>query len=238
MKRTATLVMALVLAFFVFSCKTSKQTCNSRPELKTSLDTISYIIGADIGMNLKKNAIEVNKEVFRYAFDQGYAEKDSLFSQADKQRIMDKYQKEMQKKIEAKNSEVAKVNAEEGAKFLEVNSKKPGVITTASGLQYKVIKEGAGTSPTESSTVKVNYEGKLINGKKFDSSYDRGEPAEFPVNGVIKGWTEALLLMKPGAIYELYIPWNLAYGEQGYMDIPPAATLIFKVELIAITDKK
>ncbi|MEI6765690.1 MAG: FKBP-type peptidyl-prolyl cis-trans isomerase [Bacteroidota bacterium] len=238
MKSITTIVIALVLAMSVISCKTTKNTCNTKPELKTNLDTISYIIGADIGMNLKKNGIEVNNDIFQAAFMAGIKGNDSLFSPAQKQKIMDQFQQDMQKKIQLKNSEAAEVNKKEGTKFLEENKTKPGVITTASGLQYKIIKEGEGISPNGDNTVKVNYEGKLVNGKKFDSSYDRGEPAEFPVNGVIKGWTEALLLMKPGAIWELYIPYDLAYGEQGYMDIPPAATLIFKVELISVTSKK
>jgi FKBP-type peptidyl-prolyl cis-trans isomerase len=238
MKSITTIVIALMLAMSVISCKTTKNACNAKPELKTSLDTISYIIGADIGMNLKKNGIEVNNDVFQYAFKIGTAGNDSLFSEEQKQKIMDQYQQEMQKKIQQKSSEAAEVNKKEGTKFLEENKTKPGVITTASGLQYKIIKEGEGISPLGDNTVKVNYEGKLVSGKKFDSSYDRGEPVEFPVNGVIKGWTEALLLMKPGAVWELYIPYELAYGEQGYMDIPPAATLIFKVELISVSSKK
>lgn len=238
MKNTTKVMVAIFLAMFIFSCKTSQKCCSNKTELKTNLDTISYIIGADIGMNLKKNDIELNNAVFQYAFQQGYNGKDSLFTQEQKQKIMDKFQQELQKKIQVKNNEMAAINKEEGQKFLNENKKKEGVITTASGLQYKVIKEGNGTSPNENSIVKVNYEGRLVSGKKFDSSYDRGEPAEFPVNGVIKGWTEALLLMKPGGICELYIPYELGYGEQGYMDIPPAATLIFKVELISVSDKK
>ena len=119
---------------------------------------------------------------------------------------------------------------------MKENAKKEGVKTTASGLQYTVLKEGTGKSPKATDTVKVNYEGKLIDGKVFDSSYKRGEPIEFPLNGVIKGWTEGVQLMKEGATYEFVIPYKLAYGESGTPGgpIPPNATLIFKVELIQV----
>ena len=131
---------------------------------------------------------------------------------------------------------MAETDLEKGEAFLKENAKKEGVKTTASGLQYTVIKEGAGKSPKATDTVKVNYEGKLIDGKVFDSSYKRGEPIEFPLNGVIKGWTEGVQLMKEGATYEFVIPYKLAYGERGTPGgpIPPNATLIFKVELIQV----
>ena len=131
---------------------------------------------------------------------------------------------------------MAETDLEKGEAFLKENAKKEGVKTTASGLQYKVIKEGEGKSPKATDTVKVNYEGKLIDGKIFDSSYKRGEPIEFPLNGVIPGWTEGVQLMKEGATYEFVIPSKLAYGERGAPGgtIPPNATLIFKVELIQV----
>ena len=131
---------------------------------------------------------------------------------------------------------MAETDLEKGEAFLTENAKKEGVETTASGLQYTVLKEGAGKSPKATDTVKVNYEGKLIDGKVFDSSYKRGEPIEFPLNGVIKGWTEGVQLMKEGATYEFVIPYMLAYGESGTPGgpIPPNATLIFKVELIEV----
>ena len=135
---------------------------------------------------------------------------------------------------EAKNAQL-RVNKEEGIKFLQENAKKTGVKTTKSGLQYKVIKEGTGPSPKEADTVKVHYRGRLINGTEFDSSYSRGEPAVFPLNRVIKGWTEGLQLMKVGGKYELYIPPELAYGDKGAgSTIGPGATLIFEVELLGI----
>ena len=131
---------------------------------------------------------------------------------------------------------MAETDLEKGEAFLKENAKKDGVKATASGLQYKVLKEGEGKSPKATDTVKVNYEGKLIDGKVFDSSYKRGEPIEFPLNGVIPGWTEGVQLMKEGATYEFTIPYKLAYGERGTPGgpIPPNATLIFKVELIQV----
>lgn len=130
---------------------------------------------------------------------------------------------------------MAETELEKGEAFLKENAKKDGVKTTATGLQYKVLKEGEGKSPKATDTVKVNYEGKLIDGKVFDSSYKRGEPIEFPLNGVIPGWTEGVQLMKEGATYEFTIPSKLAYGERGAGGaIPPNATLIFKVELIQV----
>ena len=130
----------------------------------------------------------------------------------------------------------AQQNKSAGEAFLAENAKKPGVKTTADGLQYKIIHEGSGTPPTATDTVTVNYEGTLIDGTVFDSSYKRGQPATFPVNGVIKGWTEALQLMKPGATWMLYIPAKLAYGKQGAgSKIGPDETLIFKVDLLSVS---
>ena len=126
-------------------------------------------------------------------------------------------------------------NKKEGEEFLAKNREKEGVITLESGLQYKVIKEGNGPTPTVANKVKTHYRGRLIDGTEFDSSYKRGQPATFPVTGVIKGWTEALLLMNVGSKWELYIPYDLAYGEQGRPPkIPPASTLIFEIELLGI----
>jgi FKBP-type peptidyl-prolyl cis-trans isomerase len=138
-----------------------------------------------------------------------------------------------EKDMEQKQKEAGEKNKTEGAKFLEENKKKEGVKTTASGLQYKALKEGNGAQPKATDTVTVNYRGTLINGTEFDSSYKRGQPATFPVNGVIKGWTEALQLMKVGSKYQLFIPSNLAYGERAVSpDLAANSTLIFEVELL------
>jgi FKBP-type peptidyl-prolyl cis-trans isomerase FklB len=142
---------------------------------------------------------------------------------------------QFEKDMEQKQKELGEKNKTEGTKFLEENKKKPGVKTTASGLQYKVEKEGTGPQPKGTDMVTVNYRGTLIDGTEFDSSYKRGQPATFPVNGVIKGWTEALQLMKKGAKYQLFIPSNLAYGERAMgPDIGPNSTLTFEVELMDV----
>ena len=140
--------------------------------------------------------------------------------------------------MQAEASKAGDANKKEGDAFLAANAKKPGVVTLPSGLQYRVIKDGSGTSPKVSDVATVHYEGKLVNGTVFDSSYKRGEPAQFQPRNVIKGWTEALQLMKTGSEWELFIPPDLAYGPQGRPSIPPNSTLIFKVELIAVNGQK
>jgi FKBP-type peptidyl-prolyl cis-trans isomerase FklB len=140
----------------------------------------------------------------------------------------------MQQKQMEKMTAASAPNKEAGKKFLDENKKQAGVIETASGLQYKIIKEGKGKTPVATDQVTVNYEGKLLDGKVFDSSYDRKKPETFGVGGVIKGWSEGLQLMKEGGIYELYIKSDLAYGDQGNQSIPGGSTLIFKVELLKI----
>src|SRR5437667_9870592 len=140
-----------------------------------------------------------------------------------------------EKDMEQKQKQAGDKNKAEGAKFLEENKKKEGVKTTASGLQYKVVKDGSGAQPKATDTVTVNYRGTLINGTEFDSSYKRGQPATFPLNGVIKGWTEGLQLMKVGSKYQFFVPPNLAYGERSVgPDIAPNSTLIFEGELLGV----
>jgi len=159
---------------------------------------------------------------------------DTIFTEQEFQAAMQKLQKIAMEKSEAKRLEEAKLNKEAGQKFLEANKNNPGVYQTQSGLQYKVIKMGEGPKPTNTDKVKVHYEGKLINGKVFDSSYERGEPIEFELNQVIPGWAEGLTLMPVGSIFELYIPSDLAYGDRPIGEIPAGSTLIFKVELLEI----
>jgi FKBP-type peptidyl-prolyl cis-trans isomerase len=150
------------------------------------------------------------------------------------QAVYGPWQKKMQQKQAAAKAKVASENLAKGKAFLEANKTKEGVKVTDSGLQYKVIEEGTGESPTASDKVRVHYRGRLVNGQEFDSSYKRGKPAEFPVTGVIKGWTEALQLMKEGAKWELYIPPELAYGTQDRPGLPGNSTLIFEVELLDV----
>ena len=225
----------------LFSCG-AKQESAAKPELKTFPEQYSYVLGLDIGESLKR----MNSEVDLNALAWGMADimknrtqlmtpavLDSikrLFSMKMQQQQMADQQKQMQ---EMKPQ--ADKNAKEGAAFLAENKKKPGVITTKSGLQYKIIKKGTGPMPKPTDKVKVNYEGKFIDGKIFDSSAKQGQPAEFPVGQIIPGWSEALQLMPVGSKYELYIPSNIAYGEQGRPPvIGPNALLIFQVELLDI----
>jgi FKBP-type peptidyl-prolyl cis-trans isomerase FklB len=200
-------------------------------ELKDAKDKASYSIGLNIGTNLKKQNVDINPDAVMNGLNDGFGGKKPRLNEQEIREAMMSLEKDMQQKQEA----AGKTNATEGEKFLAANKTKSGVKTTASGLQYKVEREGKGNPPKATDTVTVNYRGTLINGTEFDSSYKRGQPATFPVGGVIKGWTEALQLMKPGSKYQLFIPAGLAYGERGAgRDIGPNSTLIFDVELIEV----
>src|SRR5436190_11598741 len=204
-------------------------------QLKDQKDKASYSIGHELGASLKKGNMDVNTDTLMKGLKDGLSGGKSLLTDEQIKETMTALQKEMMEKQAAASKEAAEKNATAGEKFLAENKKKEGVKTTASGLQYKVIKEGTGTPPKETDTVVTNYKGTTLDGTEFDSSYKRNEPATFPVNRVIKGWTEALLMMKPGSKYQLFIPANLAYGERAVgKDIGPNSTLLFEVELIGI----
>jgi FKBP-type peptidyl-prolyl cis-trans isomerase FklB len=220
MKRCILILSASLLAFPLFGQEKS-------PQLKDQKDKVSYAIGIQIGANIARQKVDINPDVLAAGIKDTIAGKPQLTTDQVKD-VMAQFEKDM----EQKQKQLAEKNKTEGAKYLEENKKKPGVKTTASGLQYKVIKEGTGAQPKATDMVTVNYRGTLIDGTEFDSSYKRGQPATFPVNGVIKGWSEALQLMKQGSKYQLFIPANLAYGERAMgPDIGPDATLIFEVEL-------
>lgn len=204
---------------------------------KTEKDKVSYAIGKQVADNLTRQSLDVDPDVLMKGLKDELAGK-SLMTDAEAHTTMSQLFAELRAKQEEKMKEAGEANKKEGEAFLAANKSKEGVVTTPSGLQYKVIKQGTGPKPTTSDTVVCNYRGTLINGKEFDSSYKRGEPATFPVGGVIKGWTEALQLMPVGSKYELYIPSELAYGERGAgPDIGPNTTLIFEVELLSIQGK-
>jgi FKBP-type peptidyl-prolyl cis-trans isomerase FklB len=206
-----------------------------KTQLKDSKDKVSYSIGLDIGKTFKKQKIDVNTDILVAGMKDALSGAKPLLTDEQVKETMKAFSKEMMEKQAAATKEAAQKNAAAGEKFLAENKAKPGVKTTASGLQYKVMKEGNGPSPKASDTVETNYRGTLINGTEFDSSYKRGQPATFPVSGVIKGWTEALQLMKVGSKYQLFVPAGLAYGERGAgQDIGPNETLIFEVELMGI----
>src|SRR6516225_9103415 len=220
MKRFIVIVSASLLALPLFGQDKS-------PQLKDQKDKVSYSIGMQIGFNLARQKVDVNPDSLAASIKDAIAGNPQLTTEQVKD-IMSQFEKDM----EQKQKQLGEKNKTDGEKFLEDNKKKPGVKTTASGLQYKVEKEGTGPQPKSTDMVTVNYRGTLIDGTEFDSSYKRGQPATFPVNGVIKGWTEALQLMKQGSKYQLFIPSNLAYGERAMgPDIGPNSTLIFEVEL-------
>ncbi len=212
---------------------------DKKADFKSEDAQAAYIMGHQTGANFKRNGVELDVDAFMKGVKAGAAGKDSPFSAADNKKVMESFQKKVAAKRDEIMAEQSKVNSEKGKKFLEKKKKEKGVKTTKSGLQYKIIKEGKGKKPTASDTVTTHYKGTLIDGKVFDSSYDRGEPATFPVGGVIKGWTEALQLMPVGSKWELYIPSELAYGKRGAgADIGPDSTLVFEVELLSIKEKQ
>jgi len=207
----------------------------SAQDLKSQKEKMSYIIGMDMGKNLKNQSIDIDQAAFARGIKDAFSGGKSSLTDEEIRQTMTAFQKEMM----AKSQALGEKNKKEGEAFLAGNKKKQGVITLPSGLQYKVISAGKGTKPKPTDTVTVQYRGTLIDGTEFDSSYRRGQPATFPVNGVIPGWTEALGLMQEGAKWQIFVPSNLAYGEKGTGgQIGPNATLIFEVELISIQEKK
>jgi FKBP-type peptidyl-prolyl cis-trans isomerase FkpA/FKBP-type peptidyl-prolyl cis-trans isomerase FklB len=198
-------------------------------KLDTDLKKASYAIGQQIGGNMKQQNIEIDSDVMAMAMKDAI-KGDSKMTKEEIQQAMMKLQESAMKK----QQEAAEENKKKGAEFLEKNKSAEGVKVTQSGLQYIVEKEGDGKTPTKTDTVKAHYKGTLIDGTQFDSSYDRGQPAEFPVQGVIPGWSEALQMMKVGSKYKLFIPPELAYGASGRPGIPANSVLVFEVELVDI----
>ena len=200
------------------------------------MDKVSYALGLGIGQQLSQmGASELNIDDFAQAIKDVIAGAELKVQHREAQQIVQDYFAQQEQKINAQRAEQGKAQKEAGEKYLAENAKKEGVITMKSGLQYKVLTEGNGKQPTAKDTVKCHYEGFLIDGTVFDSSVQRGEPATFPLQQVIAGWTEGLQLMKEGAKYRFFIPYRLGYGEGGAgASIPPFATLIFDVELIQV----
>ncbi|HXC43193.1 MAG TPA: FKBP-type peptidyl-prolyl cis-trans isomerase [Candidatus Dormibacteraeota bacterium] len=206
--------------------------------LKTQKDKFSYALGMKMGANLQRQSVPVDATILARGLKDGLAGGKTLLTDAEAQAAITAVQDEMRKQQQEKMKQAGEVNKKEGTDFLAANKGKDGVMTQPSGLQYKILTEGKGPKPTASDSVVCNYRGTLINGTEFDSSYKRGQPATFPVGGVIKGWTEALQLMPVGSKWQLFIPPDLAYGERGAgADIGPDSTLIFEVELLSIEDK-
>ncbi len=199
-------------------------------KLDTDKKKLSYTIGQQIGESFKGQGLDVDLDVLADSIEDSIKGKQSALSKEDMQAALMTAQKAMQDKMKA----VADTNKKTGDTFLENNKKQAGVKVTSSGLQYKVVTEGKGATPSKDDTVVTHYKGTLIDGTEFDSSYKRNQPAEFPVGGVIPGWTEALLTMKAGEKRQLFIPSDLAYGPSGRPGIPPNSVLLFDIELLEV----
>ncbi len=223
-----------LIAAFALPLLLTGASAQDKPDLKDPRLKASYAIGADIGNAFKKQELDLDPKAVAAGIADALAGKTTL-NEAEIRATLEEFQKTFASKAEARSKVAGEKNVKEGETFLAANSKKEGVKTTASGLQYKVLTSGKGKTPTAADTVKVHYKGTLIDGSVFDSSIDRGEPAEFGVGQVIKGWTEALQLMKEGDKWQVVIPGSLAYGERGAGGkIGPNAVLIFEVELLSI----
>ncbi|PYU82881.1 MAG: peptidylprolyl isomerase [Acidobacteria bacterium] len=206
--------------------------------LKTQKDKLSYALGMNLGSNLHKETVEVDPAIVLRGLKDGLASGKTLLTEDEARTTLTQLQTEVRSKQQEKMKVAGEMNKKEGVEFLAANKTKEGVVILPSGLQYKILTAGTGPKPTASDTVVCNYRGTLISGAEFDSSYKRGQPASFPVNGVIKGWTEALQLMPVGSKWQLFVPAELGYGDRGAgADIGPGATLIFEVELLSIQGK-
>lgn len=216
-----------------------KSTASTAAALTTDKQKASYGLGYNLGVSLKRQEADVDADVLAEGLRDALSGKEARLSEEEARAAVMKLRDEVQAKMQAKLAAVAAANKKVGDEFLAQNKAKEGVVTLPSGLEYKILKAGDGPKPTATDTVECNYRGTLIDGKEFDSSYKGGKPVSFPVNGVIKGWTEALQLMPVGSKWQLFIPADLAYGERGAgADIPPNSTLIFEVELLSIKQKQ
>lgn len=219
-----------ILALIVAPLLVAQVACNRKPALKDDKAKVSYAIGQNIAKNIKAQNIELDPKVVGYAVESGLKGDKAELSDEEMQKAI----QNLQQAAQAKAMEDAQKNKGVSDEFLTKNKAKPNIKTTASGLQYEVLKDGKGKKPSLKDKVTVHYTGTLVSGQKFDSSHDRGQPAEFPVNGIIKGWQEALQMMPEGSVYRLYIPPDLAYGAQAQPGIPPFSVLVFDVELLKV----
>jgi len=224
--------IACALAFSIIGGAAMAQK-NEAP--KSKKDKISYSIGLNMGKDFKARDVQLNVDMLARGIKDALSGAKPALSDKEMEAVMTAFQQEMMGKMEEQRKVVGEKNKKAGEAFLAANKTKEGVVTLPSGLQYKILTAGTGAKPSATSTVKCNYRGTLIDGTEFDSSYKRGEPAEFPLNQVIKGWTEALQLMSVGSKWQLVIPSDLAYGQNAPPQIGPDATLIFEVELLSIT---
>ena len=227
--RNFIIALAAIIAFGITACK-GGSVSGDNAKITTQTDSVAYALGNSVGTSLKKQFPDVNPEIIVQAMIEAFNGKENKLFESP--QVADNY---IRTYMRAASDRKAAENKAKGEAFLAENAKKDGVHVTASGLQYEIIKEGNGSKPTLESTVKVDYVGTTLDGEEFDSSIKRGEPATFPLKGVIKGWTEGLQLMPVGSKYKFYIPADLAYGDrQTNAKIGPNSTLIFEVDLLDI----
>jgi FKBP-type peptidyl-prolyl cis-trans isomerase len=236
MKHAKTILVAAV-AVFPFLVWAADKAAAPAPELKTFEEKISYVMGREIGQSLNEAPTQVDVNTFIRGMQDAIQKRPSVLTPEDEEAIKAEFSARMQAEQSARAAALAEANRKGEEAFLAKNKSAKGVITTASGLQYEVLKPGTGAKPKETDRVKVNYRGTLLDGTEFDSSYARNQPAVFAVNGVIPGWTEALQLMQLGGKYRVWVPSKLAYGERGAgRAIGPNAMLVFEVEPLEIVN--
>jgi FKBP-type peptidyl-prolyl cis-trans isomerase FklB len=213
----------------------AKEAATPNPNFKSDKERQSYAVGMNIGESIHRQPVELDVNLLVQGLKDSIAGSKTLLTDDEAKAALSELGQQVKTKQEDKAKQAAESSKKEGETFLAANKTKPGVVTTPSGLQYKILQPGTGPKPTATDKVVCNYKGTLINGTEFDSSYKRGQPATFPVGQVIKGWTEALQLMPVGSKWQLFVPADLAYGDRGAgNDIPPGTTLIFEVELLSI----
>jgi FKBP-type peptidyl-prolyl cis-trans isomerase len=232
MKKLLIILTVIVMA----SCQQKTET--KKTTLDNEMEKVSYAIGVDVAKSIQKMEEGLDLKSFNQGFQDAYKGEETIITEEEMTQAINDFRKKKMMEMQEKQKMQGEKNLTEGKAFLESNKSQPGVKTTDSGLQYVVMTEGKGDKPKATDVVTVHYRGTLLDGTEFDSSYSRGQPASFPLNGVIKGWTEGLQLMKKGSKYKFFIPSELAYGPRGAgQDIGPNATLIFEVELLDIESK-
>jgi len=231
-------VVSIFLLFSTVACQKGG-TKSGNVDISSKKDSLSYAIGLELGQNLKRQNVDVNVDMLLKALSSGYNDTSWALTKKQTRKIIVDYQNKQYTAKRVEKQKLGKINLKKGQEFLAKNKKKKGVITTKSGLQYKILKKGKGASPKDNAKVTVNYKGSLLNGKVFDSSYKRGKPAVFGIGRVIKGWTEALKMMKVGSKWKVWIPANIAYGSNGSRNtIGPNETLVFEIELLKFENQK
>ena len=226
------IVLVILLPFISLATDQDKETV---AQLDSFAQKISYVLGQEIGNSFKEAPVEIDLDIFIQGINDSLKNRKSPLDADETNQIKQEFSRQVQENRQKQMAAVSEKNREDGAAFLATNKNKEGVVTTDSGLQYKILNQGEGSKPKQSDKVTVHYRGTLLDGTEFDSSYKREKPATFQVNGVIRGWTEALQLMSVGSKYRLFIPADLAYGNRGAgRKIGPNSMLIFDVELLGI----